>query len=50
MTVIAKLEDELVLHRDLQRVMSGAAEPSRTKREARIEEARELDGELRALG
>ncbi len=47
MTVIANLEDELVLHRDFEPV--DASERPRTKREARLEEARELDGKLRAL-
>ncbi len=47
MTVVANLEDELVLHRDFERV--DASKPPRTKREARLEEARELDRKLRAL-
>ncbi len=46
-TVVENLEDELVLYRDFERV--DASEPPRTKREARLEEARELDGKLRAL-
>ncbi len=49
MTLVTNLEDELVLHRDFERVMGDAADRPRRKREARLEEARELDGKLRAL-
>ncbi len=47
MTAVANLEDELALHRDFERI--DASERPRTKREARLEQARELDGKLRAL-
>ncbi len=46
MTVVANLEDDLVLHRDFERV--DASERPRTQREARLEEVRELDGKLGA--
>ncbi len=47
MTAVANLEDELVLHRDFERVTKDGAERPRTHREARLEEARELDEKLR---
>ncbi len=44
MTVVANLEDELVLRRNFERVMGDAAERARTHREARLGEARGSTG------